>query len=91
MIRIALVVFALASFAACTPGTGENGKCNPATVGECQVNLDCFVTDADAGADAGGAVCKYVCSPGSSGQPCPSGNYTCVDPPGYCAPDGGTY
>ena len=88
MIRIALATFALASFAACTPGTGENGTCDPANVGQCQENLFCFVTNLDAGVDAGGAVCKYVCGPS---QPCPNGFYTCVSPPGFCAPDGGQY
>jgi hypothetical protein len=86
MIRIAFAVLAMASFAACTPGIGENGACNPADLGACQVNLDCFQTNHDAGVDAG-FYCKYVCGPG--GQQCPNSNYACVTPPGYCVPDGG--
>jgi hypothetical protein len=86
MIRIAFVAAALLSFAACTPGIGENGACNPSDVGQCQVNLDCFVTSFDGGADAG-AFCKYVCAP--FGQQCPNNNYAC-NADGYCIPDAGT-
>ena len=87
MRRTLLFFFALTAFAACTPGTGENGACDPANVGECQVSLDCFYVNPDAGADAGGAVCKFPCGPSS---PCPTGgHYACVDPPGYCGPDAG--
>jgi hypothetical protein len=70
----------LAFFGACTPGTGENGKCNgPA---DCQINLDCFFLLAD-----GGGICKYVCTGGAN---CPNSTDVCTSQ-GYCSSDGGIY
>jgi hypothetical protein len=83
MRRTLLVVFALAAFGACTPGTGENGQCTPQS-GDCQQNLDCFLLLPD-----GGGICKYVCEPHGS-PTCPNSSYTCVSA-GYCSHDGGIY
>jgi hypothetical protein len=82
MRRTLFVLFALAAFAACTPGVGENGSCVPGE-GQCQVNLDCFTLLPD-----GGSICKYVCAAGGSN--CPSQSPVCTSM-GYCSSDGGIY
>jgi hypothetical protein len=82
MRRTLFALFALAAFAACTPGVGENGECIP-NEGQCQVNLDCISVLPD-----GGSLCKYICATG--GANCPRSTDVCTSE-GYCSSDGGIY
>ncbi len=81
MRRILLVIFAVSSFAACTPGSGENGTCN--TTADCQVDLDCLNLLYD-----GGGICKFPCA--VEGMNCPTQSPVCTAT-GYCSADGGIY
>jgi hypothetical protein len=78
---ILLVILAVASLAACNPGSGENGTCT--STPECQLNLDCRFLLAD-----GGGICKYPCS--AATMNCPGGSPVCTSG-GYCSKDGGIY